>query len=109
MPAVSANRKLARQETVAEEKTMSRTLIKLGLPAALLLLAFLASPAAAEPPANDARAAATVLSPPGGTDGTTAGATLESDESPQIDGAGVAGSVWYTFRTAQARRVVVRL
>jgi hypothetical protein len=89
---------------------MSRTSTKLGLlPAVFLLFGVVAPPASAAPPANDARGAATVISPPGGADGTTAGATLESGESPTLSGESVAGSVWYTFRTPQARRVVVRL
>jgi hypothetical protein len=68
-----------------------------------------ASPALAGAPANDARASAVGLSPPGGVNGTTVGSTLETDEAPVISGANVSGSVWYTFRTPQARRVVLRL
>jgi hypothetical protein len=41
--------------------------------------------------------------------GTTAGSTLEGGEATAVQGADVSGSVWYTFRTGQARRVVLRL
>ena len=34
--------------------------------------------------------------------------TLEAGEDPAVSGSPVAGSVWYTFRTSQARRVVLR-
>ena len=40
--------------------------------------------------------------------GTTAESTLEAAEDPAVSGSPVAGSVWYTFRTSQARRVVLR-
>ena len=76
---------------------------------ALVVLGGPASPALADPPANDARAAATALSPPGGVTGTTAGSTLEGEESVTVQGESVSGSVWYTFHTSQARRVVLRL
>ena len=76
---------------------------------ALVVLGTAASPAMADPPANDARGAATALSPPGGVNGTTTQSTLEADEARTVNGVDVAGSVWYSFRTAQARRVVLRL
>ena len=76
---------------------------------ALAVLGGTASPALAISPANDARAAATALSPPGGVSGTTAGSTLEGEESLTVQGESVSGSVWYTFHTSQARRVVLRL
>jgi hypothetical protein len=79
------------------------------LTALLVAAAALAPAASAAPPPNDARAAATPLGPPAGVQGTTAESTLEAEESASVDGADVAGSVWYTFRTSTARRVVVRL
>ncbi|HET8951669.1 MAG TPA: hypothetical protein VFN44_14210 [Solirubrobacteraceae bacterium] len=75
---------------------------------ALVMLGVAASPSLAAPPANDARAAAGSLSPPGGVSGTTAESTLEEAEAPTVNGAAVSGSVWYAFRTPQARRVVLR-
>jgi hypothetical protein len=72
----------------------------------LLVSAALAPAAMADPPGNDARAAAAVIAAPGGADGTTSESTLEPDEP---DGTPATGSVWYTFRTAGAGRVVVRL
>jgi hypothetical protein len=57
--------------------------IMYGAPAvALVVMGAAASPALAEPPANDSRAAAGVLSPPGGVNGTTAESTLEAGEAP---------------------------
>ena len=47
------------------------------LAVALVVLGVAASPALADAPANDARAAATALSPPAGVTGTTAGSALE--------------------------------
>ena len=79
-----------------------------GLPLALVVLGVAASPSLAARPANDARAAAGSLSPPGGVSGTTAESTLEVEEAATVNGAAVTGSVWYTFRTPQARRVVLR-
>src|SRR5215207_101384 len=79
------------------------------LAVALVVLGVAASPALADPPANDARTAATALSPPAGVTGTTATSTLEVEEVATVQGAAVTGSVWYTFRTSQARRVVLRL
>jgi hypothetical protein len=79
------------------------------LAVALVMLGVAASPALADPPANDARSAATALSPPAGVNGTTADSTLEVEEAATVQGAAVTGSVWYTFRTSQARRVVLRL
>ena len=76
---------------------------------ALVLFGLAAAPALAEPPANDSGAAATPLTLPGGANGTTAGSTLEAGETPTVNGAAVTGSVWYTFQTPQARRVVLRL
>jgi hypothetical protein len=78
------------------------------LPLALVVLGVAASPSLAAPPANDARAAAGSLSPPGGVSGTTAESTLEVEEAATVNGAAVSGSVWYSFRTSQARRVVLR-
>src|SRR5215216_4714385 len=78
------------------------------LPFVLAVLGVGAAPALAAPPANDARAAAGSLSTPGGVSGTTAESTLEAGEQPTVGGAPVVGSVWYTFRTSQARRVVLR-
>jgi hypothetical protein len=97
-------RRAARVHTIPAATSMLRV-----LPLALVVLGVAASPARAEPPANDARAAAVALSPPGAVNGTTAGSTLEADEPRTIDGADVSGSVWYTFRTPQARRIVLRL
>jgi hypothetical protein len=67
------------------------------------------SPALADPPTNDARAAAVALPLPGGMTGTTVDSTLEAEEATAVDGSDVIGSVWYTFRTSQAQRVVLRL
>src|SRR3954454_24363838 len=68
-----------------------------------------ASAARADAPVNDARADAIAVSPPGGGNGSTAGSTLEADEARTVNGADVSGSVWYTFRTPQARRIVLRI
>src|SRR5829696_1504958 len=78
------------------------------LPFLLAVLGVGAAPALAAPPANDARAAAGSLSTPGSVTGTTAESTLEAGEEPTVGGAPAVGSVWYTFRTSQARRVVLR-
>ena len=50
---------------------------------ALVVLGTAASPAMADPPANDARGAATALSPPGGVNGTTTQSTLEAEQLAQ--------------------------
>ena len=85
------------------------SVIQVALAVALVVSGGAASPAFADAPANDARSAASVLSPPAGVNGTTAGSTLEFEEAATVQGASVIGSVWYTFRTPQARRVVLRL
>ena len=54
---------------------------------ALALAGVAAAPALAEPPANDMRAAAAGLSPPEGVSGTTAGSTLQAEETPTVNGA----------------------
>ena len=82
--------------------------VRRALPLALIVLGVAVSPAVATPPVNDARAAAASLSPPGSVSGTTVESTLEAGEESTVRGASVAGSVWYTFRTSQARRVVIR-
>ena len=98
----------ARRERTALTRIGERGLHRV-LAVALVVFGVAASPALADAPANDARAAATALSPPAGVTGTTAGSTLEVQEAATVNGASVTGSVWYTFRTSQARRVVLRL
>src|SRR4051812_37001165 len=73
-------------------------------------LALLAVPRAAlaDPPANDARAAAQQLGAlPADVRGTTVDATLDPDEP---EGCGTTkGSVWYEFSTGAAREILVAL
>src|SRR5829696_3229237 len=78
------------------------------LPLALVVLGVGAAPALGAPPANDARVTASPVLIPGNVSGTTAESTLEAGEDPTVSGSPVVGSVWYTFRTSQARRVVLR-
>jgi hypothetical protein len=75
----------------------------------LLVLAVLVFPAAASaaPPANDARTAPRVLTPPAAVTGTTVDATLEPDEPTGCEA--LKGSVYYELTAATSGDVVVRI
>jgi hypothetical protein len=77
------------------------------LATAAVLLA-LAAPALAAAPANDARAAATAITPPGSVSGTVTEATLEDNELPS-DCGDTDASVWYRFTPPKRGSVVVQL
>ena len=84
---------------------MRRAFSHRALSLALVMLGVAASPSLAAPPANDARAAASSLSPPGGVSGTTTESTLEEGEAPTVNGAAVSGSVFlYSVLLALIRR-----
>jgi hypothetical protein len=74
----------------------------------LVGLLWLASPAAAAPPANDARTAAQALTLPALVRGTTVDATVDADE-PSSGCAGIKDSVWYSFTAASSRELIVAL
>ena len=87
---------------------MSVRVRALGLLVAAVLVVPLvgASPAAAAPPANDARAAAVDIGAlPAAEDGTTAEATLEADEPPSSCSGALKGSVWYRFAPTKSRSI----
>ena len=81
------------------------------LPALLLVGALVqAAPAAAAPPANDARAASQPVGAlPATLRGTTVDATLEEDEPFSSCSGGAKGSVWYSFTAAESRDMLVAL
>lgn len=67
-----------------------------------------ATPAAAAPPANDARASARDLGAlPATVQGTTVESTLETDEPASSCTGALKGSVWYGFTSATARSVIL--
>lgn len=69
-----------------------------------------AAPAAAAPPANDARTTPqAVATLPATLRGTTAEATLEPDEPASICGRAIKGSVWYSFTATSTRSVIIAL
>ena len=74
---------------------------------ALLLAVAIAAPAAAEPPANDARSAPEAITAPAVITGTTAESTLEADEPFGCQP--LRGSVFYELRAANRDRIAVRL
>lgn len=78
--------------------------------ASLALVLGAAAPAAAAPPANDARANAQSLDPlPANVKGTTAEATAEKAEPATTCTPADAPGVWYRLTAARAGRVVVEL
>lgn len=69
-----------------------------------------ASPAAAAPPGNDARASASrITALPATIQGTTVEATVEADEPYSRCGLGLRNSVWYVFTPATSRSILVTL
>jgi hypothetical protein len=84
-----------------------RLLLAAALPAALLAQG---APAAAAPPANDARAAAQPVGALAATlRGTTVDATLDEDEPFSGCGGPGKSSVWYALRSSEARAIIVAL
>ena len=80
------------------------------LGAALGLSLVGASPAAAVPPANDARTAAQDIGAlPATVEGTTVESTLEADDPPATCSSGLKGSVWYQFTPSRSRSVLFAL
>ena len=78
--------------------------------AVLVLLGGLgAQPAAAAPPANDARTTPQALVLPATVQGTTVEATLEPDEPFSGCGRSLKGSVWYSFTSTTSRSVILAL
>jgi hypothetical protein len=75
--------------------------------AVLLALVWLAAPAAAAPPANDARTSPQPLTLPALVRGTTVDATTDTDEPPSC--AGIKNSVWYSFTATSSRELIVAL
>lgn len=91
-------------------RTTQTVVRSLGVGLAVVILATVAgvTPAAAAPPANDARGAAQSLgSLPVAVTGTTVESTLETDEPPSSCAPALKGSVWYGFTAATARSVIV--
>jgi hypothetical protein len=89
---------------------MTRALGAAGLVAAIVaaVLATAAPAAPAPPPPNDARASARLIDGlPVSLTGTTAGATVESDDPSSC--ANAAGSVWYTLTAGADERIAVQL
>jgi hypothetical protein len=83
--------------------------MRVGIVSLLLIsLLWLAAPAAAAPPANDARTAAQPLTLPALVRGTTVDATLDPDEPPPGCET-IKGSVWYSFTAASSRELIVAL
>jgi hypothetical protein len=77
-------------------------------PLVLIALALaLPATAGAAPPANDARTAPRVLTPPATVTGTTQDATLEADEPAGCQA--LKGSVYYEVTAAEDEQLVVRL
>jgi len=84
--------------------------LSVGLAVATLASLLGATPATAAPPANDARAAATTLSPlPATVRGTTVESTLELDEPASSCAPPLKGSVWYGFTATTTRSVILAL
>ena len=75
---------------------------------ALMVMAFgVPAPALADPPLNDARAAAESISPPATVTGTTSESTVEADEPSACEA--LRGSLFYEFRAPTSDRMIVRL
>lgn len=91
--------------------TMVKAMSVLALAIAVLVGVATSALAQAAPPPNDNRASATVLGPlPQTVNGTTVGATVESDEPPS-GCADTAGSVWYSVSVGASppNRIGVRV
>src|SRR5215212_5390810 len=107
----SRNRAARRPFVLAMPSRAKHVFTTAALPALLLVGALVqAAPAAAAPPANDARAAAQPVGAlPATLRGTTVDATLEEDEPFSSCSGGAKGSGWYSFTAAESRDMLVAL